>query len=136
MYRVSWKRQGSSIRILPLWHNGIWQNLASALQAMGNENRVSTRCGVVVRARGARSVSQEQSFDSVAPWNADGMGDEKLEVIRMSPMQVPEGVVMDDDLVHAPMAPRTRREHLAKFGYSATCQKSEAIMRDDCIQPF
>eukprot|EP00971_Amphidinium_carterae_P337087 6473751-Amphidinium_carterae.1 len=136
MYRVSGKPQGSSM--LPRWHHGIWLGKRFA----SDENIVSTRCGVVVRARGVRSVSQEQLFDSVlldevkgTPWNADGKGDEDVEVIRLSPLQVPEGVVMYEDPVHAPRAPRIRREHLTKFGYTATCQKCKAIMRDDRTQP-
>eukprot|EP00971_Amphidinium_carterae_P246500 4895908-Amphidinium_carterae.4 len=81
--------------MLPRWLAGIWLGKRFS----SDESIVATQRGVVVRATGVRSVSDDphQLFDHVlldeikgCPWSADGKGEEDVEVIRLLPLLVPE----------------------------------------------
>eukprot|EP00971_Amphidinium_carterae_P283385 5625998-Amphidinium_carterae.1 len=137
LYRISGKPQGSSM--MPRWLSGIWLGKRFA----SDENILATERGHVVRARGVRSISQDHLYDETllekvvgVPWNTDGQGEEEEEAVRVLPLPLPElPPQAESEWNRAPKAPRIRREHLVRLGYTPTCPKCRAIARNDRTQP-
>lgn len=130
-YRIPGKVEGGLLRAR--WRRAIWLGKRFA----SDEHVLAQEGGDVVRARGVRPVSEEESWNKELvdkirgrPWDPSGTGSEVGEA-ESGGLLIPRAVEHPAEQVNpreAPRGVRITRELVQRFGTSLGCSKCRALL--------